>query len=165
EDARYELIRGELRPMSPVGDPHGTLLFRVGSPLDRHIDENLLGRLSGGDVGIILESDPDTVLAPDIAFFREQPRSFTDIEEGFVRQRPTLVVEIASPSDSKQDLRQKGMQFLDAGVPHVWLVESRTRSVSWIGQDRIDRVFHVGDILDGGDLIPGFRLAVADIFR
>jgi hypothetical protein len=57
------------------------------------------------------------------------------------------------------------MQFLDAGVPHVWLVESRTRSVSWIGQDRIERVFRVGDILDGGDLIPGFRLAVVDIFR
>jgi Uma2 family endonuclease len=76
EDARYELIRGELRPMSPVGDPHGTLLFRVGSPVDRHINENLLGRLSGGDVGIILESDPDTVLAPDMAFFRELPRVY-----------------------------------------------------------------------------------------
>ena len=43
EDARYELVQGELRPMSPVGMPHGLMLGRVSSPLITHVDGAGLG--------------------------------------------------------------------------------------------------------------------------
>jgi Uma2 family endonuclease len=165
EDARYELVRGELRPMSPVGRPHGVILGRVSTPLIAHVDGRGLGTIYLGDVGVILERDPDTVLAPDLAFVRGDPQALVEIGEGFFRVMPDLVMEVGSPSDSRKDLRDKAAQYLDAGVPNVWLVEYRTRSVSWIGPDRIERVFRMGEVLDGGDLIPGFRLAIADVFR
>jgi Uma2 family endonuclease len=165
EDARYELVRGELRPMSPIQDPHGRLLFRVGTPLDLHLERTGLGYVTGGEIGIILERNPDTVLAADLAVVLDGRRTLAETEQGYLTRLPALVIEIASPSDSRKDLRDKAKQYLDAGIENVWLVEYRTRSVSWIGVDREERVYKVGDVLDGGDLIPGFRLAIADIIR
>jgi Uma2 family endonuclease len=165
EDARYELVRGELQPMSPVGMPHGVMLGRVSTPLFAHVDGAHLGMVYIGDVGIVLESDPDTVLAPDFAFVRGEPKTLEEISQGFFRVMPDLAGEIGSPSDSRNDLRAKAQQYLAAGVPNVWLIEYRTRTLTWITADRPERVYGIGDVLDGGDLIPGFHLAIADIFR
>ncbi len=165
EDERYELIRGELRPMSPTSRPHGRILGRVSAPLITHVDENCLGMVYVGDVGIVLETDPDTVLAPDIAFVRGEPHPLAEEQDGYFRILPTLVVEIASPSDTRQDLRDKARRYREAGVPNVWLVEYRTRSMSHIDAAGREQVLGEQDTLDGGDLIPGFRLPIADIFR
>lgn len=164
EDARNELVRGELRPMSPVGMPHGLMLGRVSTPLVAHVDRDRLGLVYVGDVGVVLEHDPDTVLAPDFAFVRGEPKPLDAISEGFFRIMPDLAGEVGSPSDSRNDLRAKAAQFLAAGVPNVWLVEYRTRTLTWITADG-EREFGLGDVLDGGDLLPGFKLAISDIFR
>jgi Uma2 family endonuclease len=165
EDARYELVRGELRPMSPVGKPHGLVLGRVTTPLIVHVDTNRLGTVYIGDVGVVIGRNPDTVLAPDFAFVRGEPMALEEVSEGFFRVMPDLAGEIGSPSDSRRELRRKAQQFLDAGVPNVWLFESATRTVTWMTADGSERVYQIGDVLDGGDLIPGFRLAIADVFR
>jgi Uma2 family endonuclease len=165
EDARYELVRGELQPMSPVGMPHGVMLGRVSSPLFTHVDAAQLGMVYIGDVGIVLENEPDTVLEPDFAFVRGEPKALEEISEGFFRVMPQLAGEIGSPSDSRNDLQAKAAQYLAAGVPNVWLIEYRTRTLTWITAGGQERVFGVSDVLDGGDLIPGFKLAIADIFR
>jgi Uma2 family endonuclease len=151
--------------MSPVGMLHGLILGRVTSPLIVHVDHTGLSLVYVGDVGVVLDNDPDTVLAPDFAFVRGEPMRLESIADGYFRVMPHLVGEIASPSDSRSDLRDKAMRYLEAGVPNVWLIEYRTRTLAWITADREERVFTVGDVLDGGDLIPGFRLAIADIFR
>jgi Uma2 family endonuclease len=162
EDARFELVKGELRPMSPVGKPHGVVLGRVTSPLVIHVDEHRLGTVY---VGVVLESDPDTVLAPDFAFVRGEPQPLSEISEGFFRVMPDLAGGVGSPSDRRKALRDKAFQYLDAGIPNVWLFEPRSRTISWIGPDRIERLYREGDILDAGELIPGSRLDVADVFR
>lgn len=165
DDERYELIRGELKPMSPVGKPHGRLLFRIGTPLSRHVDERDLGAVYGGDVGVILERDPDTVLAPDIAFVRGAPPTLNEEEEGYFVLVPDLAIEIASPSNSGQELREKVAHYLEAGVPAVWLFEPRPRTVTLFAANGAETVLTETDTLDGGEVVPGFRLPVADIFR
>lgn len=107
KDDRHELVRGGLRAMSPLGRPHGLLLFRIGGPLTKHVAEHDLGAVYGGDIGVFLERDPDTVLAPDIAFVRGAPTSLADQAEGYIARPPDLGIEIASPSDSWRALREK----------------------------------------------------------
>lgn len=164
EDERYELIRGELQPMSPVGRPHGEALLELSTPLSLHVKRYGLGKLYAGDVGVILERDPDTVLAPDLAFVRADRLSPSDPGDGYMPYPPDLVIEIGSPSDTPRSLRRKAARYFAAGVSYVWLVEAPTRSVSQLGADGSERVWRDEDILDGGDVLPEFRLPVAAIF-
>src|SRR5262245_48721436 len=69
---RYELVRGELKTTSPAGSEHGAVVVRVTSPLDRHARETKLGIVFGAETGFQIESDPDTVRAPDVAFVRRE---------------------------------------------------------------------------------------------
>jgi Uma2 family endonuclease len=162
---RYELIRGELRYVQPADMPHGFVMGRLFGSLGDFVLRRDLGAITGGRVGIVLERDPDTVLGADVAFTLGAPTSLADIEEGYLMTMSHLVIEVGELSQGAQELRGRAEMYLSAGVSNVWLIELRTCTVSWIGADRRERVFTTDDILDGGDLLPGFRLAVADIFR
>jgi Uma2 family endonuclease len=158
------LIQGELVPMSPIGGSHGTLLFNLGSPLSQHVKQRRLGSVYGGEIGVVLSLDPDMVLAPDIAFVSGEPIPAVDQPEGYLRQLPDLVIEIASPSDSRPALRRKVALYHQAGIPNVWLVEYRSRTVSKFPLGGNEEVLTEADVLDGGGVVPGFRLPVADVF-
>ena len=70
-----------------------------------------------------------------------------------------------SPSDRTSTTTDKVMDYLDAGTRLVWVVHPGRRIVTVYYPDRTARVLGAGDELDGGDVLPGFRLAVAEIFR
>jgi Uma2 family endonuclease len=61
-------------------------------------------------------------------------------------------------------VRRKAALYLDHGVRLVWIVLPRQRTVSVLLPGQPERVLHERDELDGGDVIPGFRLPVASIF-
>src|SRR5689334_12392549 len=94
---RYELVKGELLTMSPPGYEHGLVSLNLASPLKIFVTQHKLGSVVVGDPGFRLASDPDTVLAPDIAFIRAgrlktRPRDYARIV-------PDLVVEVVFPGD------------------------------------------------------------------
>lgn len=161
---RYELIRGVLYPVSPAGRPHGRVMGNVAEPLLRHVREQNLGVVYVGDVGVILERDPDTVLGPDISFVRADRLPAGD-GRGYMPFVPDLAIEIISPSQTRPEAREKVDSYLAAGVPHVWLFDPRRRTVTVFGGTGGVTVLTEDDPLDGGDLLPGFRLSIADVFR
>ena len=65
---RYELVKGELKRMPPTGDEHGGVTMELAATLHQYVKLNNLGRVYAAETGFKLESDPDTVRAPDIAF-------------------------------------------------------------------------------------------------
>ncbi|HYI16216.1 MAG TPA: Uma2 family endonuclease, partial [Thermomicrobiales bacterium] len=65
---QYELIRGELHIVPPTGGDHGVVNSEFGRHLANYVAEHKLGRVYQGDTGFVLARDPDTTLAPDIAF-------------------------------------------------------------------------------------------------
>jgi Uma2 family endonuclease len=74
-------------------------------------------------------------------------------------------VEDVSPGDRAAAIEEKVMDFLDAGTRLVWVVYPRPRTVTVYLPDRTARELREGDELDGGEVLPGFRLPVAGIFR
>ena len=164
---RYELVRGELRKMSPAGRFHGKYALKIGISLGGHVVANDLGEAHGVDTGFILETDPDHVRAPDFSFVRKERADALGNEymEGFFPGHPDLVVEVISPRDRYREVDEKTADWFAAGTLVVIVANPRNKTV------RIHRphgdvvVLSEDDVLEIPDMIPGWRMPVADIFR
>jgi Uma2 family endonuclease len=161
---RYELVKGELRKMSPAGGEHGAIIFNLSLLLGQHIKANDFGQGFGAETGFKLASDPDTVRAADIAFVRRERIPEEGIPKNFWPLAPDLVVEVVSPGDTYQEVEEKVGDWLNAGVRAVWVCNPKQRSVSvCLSMTDVVRLSEA-DELDGGEVVPGFRCKVSEIF-
>ena len=161
---RYELLKGELIRMPPPGGEHGEVTMELASPLHLHVKQNSLGKVYAAETGFKLESDPDTVRAPDIAFVRREVFEKTGRLEGYRQGAPDLVVEVLSPSDSMKKVEAKVAQWLEAGARMVWVVSPKLRTITVYRSLTDIVVLTEKDTLDGGDVVPGFQIRLAEIF-
>lgn len=161
---RYELVKGELRRMSPAGTEHGAIVFNLSGLLAPHIKANHLGQGFGAETGFKIASDPDTVRAADIAFVRRERIPETGMPHNFWSTFPDLAVEVISPGDTYSEVNEKVEDWLRAGTRAVWIVDPRRRIVSvYRSMTDVTRLSE-DDELDGGDVVPGFRSKVSEIF-
>lgn len=161
---RHELVRGEVRTMPPAGGGHGRLTSRASFLIQRYIWDRQLGETYAAETGFILARDPDTVLAPDFAFIRAERAESARVKRGFVPVPPDLVVEVVSPGDTATEVQDKTTAWLQAGVRLVWVVYPAQRQVMAYRSLNDVHLLTVTDVLDGGDVLPGFTCPVADIF-
>jgi Uma2 family endonuclease len=161
---RYELDRGRLLVMTPAGSLHGVVVSRLNAALATHVDAARLGVVMTADTGFTLESDPDTVRAPDVAFIAREQIPAEGIPERFWRGAPDLAVEVLSPGDRRSEVNRKIAQYLQLGVKQVWFVEPSPRRVTVHAPDRPPQVLHESDTLDGGELLPGFHYPLSKLF-
>lgn len=161
---RFDLIRGELIRMAPAAATHGKCAMRFGSRLDVHVTEHKLGTVFAAETGFVLARDPDTVLAPDVAFVRADRLPPEEEWAGYLALAPDLVVEVLSPSDTARAVLDKVLFYLDAGARLVVTLDP-TRQIGIVyGPDRVGRILRLEDTFDGGDVVPGFRLPLAELF-
>ena len=161
---RYELVKGELRKMSPAGGEHGAVVWNLSSLLGPHIKANDLGQGFGAETGFKIASDPDTVRAADIAFVRRERIPEAGIPKNFWELAPDLVVEVLSPGDTYSEVEEKVEDWLKAGVRAVWVLNSKRRSIAVYRSMKDVTRLSEDDELDGGDVVPGFRCKVSEIF-
>ncbi len=164
EEERYELIEGKLIPMTPTGLLHGDVELALATVLRAFVHPRRLGRVVVGEVGFVLRRDPDTVRAADVAFIRAERLPPEGLPTGFFEGAPDLAVEILSPTDRYADLLYKVSQWLEAGTRQVWVVDPARRTVTIFQPDGTLRLLHESDELDGGDVLPGFRCLIRDLF-
>lgn len=163
DDFRYELVRGVLHRMPPPGIPHAVVVSRTSYYLHAYAEETGTGVVFSNG-GVILERDPDTVRGPDVAFVRvEQLPDDADLP-GYLPFGPDLAVEVASPSDERREVEEKIAEYFAAGTRLVWRLDPVKRSVTARTPDGAIRVYADGEDLDGGDVLPGFRVPVAKLF-
>jgi len=159
---RYELVKGELLTMSPSGEEHGAVAVNMAALLWQFVKENDLGVVYAAETGFKLESDPDTVLAPDVAFISKDRVGRRS--KGYRLGAPDLVVEVLSPSDHKKKVERKTAQWLELGAKTVWLVDPDSRTVEVHTANLETTVFQENEELVDHDLVSGFRVRVSDIF-
>lgn len=162
DDCLHELIRGELIQIPFGSFQHSTIAARIGARIGTHVCALHLGIVTGANGGYVLGRDPDTVVAPDAAFVRADrlPEEFPT----WLELAPDLVVEVIEPWDSMNDVTGKVMLYLDAGTQLVWVVQPRFQTVTVHYPDRTTRTFTAAEQLDGGDVLPGFTLSLAELF-
>jgi len=160
---RCELVRGELMLMTPAGFRHGRIACTVAAILRDFVHPRGLGVVLGAETGFQIGHQPDTVRAPDVAYVAAKRIPQTE-PAGFFPGAPDLAVEVLSPGDPAGDVLAKVQDWLDAGCRAVWVVDPKTRSVTVYHTRRQIVVLSESETLDGGEVLPGLDVNVADFF-
>lgn len=156
----YELVHGVLIEKA-MGYRESELALILGQLLLNFLDVHDIGIALGADG--TLKLFPGLVRVPDICFI-----SWNRFPEG---KRPTepipnlvpdLAVEIISPGNTVQEMDLKLQDYFRAGVKLVWyMYPDRSEARVYTGPDRYT-VVGAEDILDGGDVLPGFQVSMRD---
>jgi Uma2 family endonuclease len=158
-----ELVDGTL-----VEKAMGAYESRVGGVLYRLMDafaEQL-------DLGLCYPADatlrilPRQVRLPDVSFVpwsklpnRELPA------EPIAGLVPDLAAEVLSKSNTRREMERKRRDYFSAGVRLVWQIDPDTRTAQvFTGPDVFTDIPSDG-ALDGADVLPGFRLQLAELFE
>lgn len=161
---RYELIEGELKRMSPAGDEHGRVGMELAVPLGYHVKKNRLGKLYLAETGFLIQTNPDTVRAPDIAFVRMERIQETPKVKSYRIGAPDLAVEVISPGDTVREVKGKVTEWLEAGARMVWIISPKLKTITVYRSLTDVAMLTEKDTLDGGEVVPGFQIPVAEIF-
>lgn len=162
---RNELVKGEILPMSPASTKHGQITFRLAFKVGLFANEHSLGEVYAAETGFTLSKNPDTVRAPDVAFIARDRIPGKGIPDtGFWEIAPDLIAEIVSPNDRMSDVQDKITDYLNAGVRLIWLVDPKTRTVTVYQSRQQVEILIEGDELTGKDVLPGFQLALTELF-
>lgn len=142
----------------------GVIELRIGKYLSIYADtEPLKGWVFGADTDFDLPNVEKT-MQPDVAFVSIERLPFPDRHT--VKVAPDLAVEVYSKSDSNYSTEDKVKDYLAAGVKLVWVVRPINQLIEVYRPNEDEPiVYGVRKELDGGEVLPGFKLRVADIFR
>jgi Uma2 family endonuclease len=158
-----ELVRGRLVVREPPGSYHGQVAAKLTYLVGAFVYPIGAGVLFGQDTGFKIQSNPDTVRGPDLAFVRQERAS--EIQpRGYAVFAPDLVAEIVSPGDRPGELLAKVGEWLDAGVKLVWVIDPARGEAYVHRADGSLSVVGASNALDGEDVLPGFTCPLSDIF-
>ena len=162
DDGKRELLNGEII-VSPAGSEHGRISFLMAKAIDRHASRHDLGIVFDSSTGFRL--DPGHCLSPDAAFVvKVRLAGMKRLPRGFFPGAPDLVVEVLSPSDSSDRIHQKMARYFAHGTRLAWVINPAERNALLYRSPEADRLLRVTDALDGEDVLPGFRLPLAELF-
>ena len=162
---RGELIRGVFCPTMATGVKHGEIVVNLVGYLREVVRPNRLGRMMASDSGVKIESNPDTVREPDIAYFSRERLPLDADVPGYAEIAPDLVVEVVSPSDSVREIAGKANMWINAGVQLVWVLWPETQMIEIYRPGQPVVTLAESDTLTAEDVLPQFSVPVSDIFN
>ena len=159
-----ELLHGEFSRMTPPGARHGELSAHLAERLRKHVREHDLGRVFV-ETGFLLARNPDHVRAPDVAFVQEERVPEQGVPLQYWPGAPDFCVEVVSSNDTYAYVQEKACDWIRYGTRLVVVVEPDRRRVVVHRSDKDVQILSEDDVLDGGDVVPGFELAIRELFQ
>lgn len=161
EDKRLELDDGVIVDMGSSSQINTVTAARIVHFLNTHVIPNELGYITGADGGFKIGDKKARI--PDVAFVSKS--RLTKLKGAHFPFAPDLAIEVVSPDE---DIFKKAREYLHAGTSMVWAVYTDERVVYEMRLNPDGSIhsipFGINDTLDGGDVLPGFTLAVREIF-
>ncbi len=160
EDKLYELVDRTLVE-KPTGSPESFLAAELIFLLRTFLQANDWGFLYAPDA--LIEMLPNLVRGPDVCFVSWDKRPDRTVPgEPISTLIPDLAVEVLSPDNTRAEMERKRGEYFRAGVRLVWEIDPAKRTAdAYTAPDARTAV----DVLDGGDVLPGFRLPLAKLFE
>jgi Uma2 family endonuclease len=157
----YELIDGELKKKT-VG--FKALLIAA------RITERLNARFYPGEGVAVVEAmiycfgRPNHGRKPDVLYIRKNRLPDGKVPDGDLHVAPDLVVQVLSPGNTGIELEGKLDEYLEAGVPMVWIVNPDRRTLRVYRADGTTHLYRGDEAIENEPGLPGFRLVVGDVF-
>lgn len=109
EEGKYELVKGEVIEMPPVGGEHGETAVNISTALRNFTSQHPIGRVTS-ETGYRLDDNPGTLRAPDVGFIRQTRLPGGRMTQSFIPVAPDLAIEVVSPWDSASQLHTSYIQ-------------------------------------------------------
>jgi Uma2 family endonuclease len=162
EDRRCELIDGVVVE-KPMGWFESRIALILGHFIEDYLEKYDVG-IAVGEQGMILLL-PHQIRIADVSFYswdhfpnRELPT------EPVPSLYPDLAVEVLSKSNTNKEIRRKLREYFEAGTRLVWVIDPKARTVRVCSSPRKFKLVTEAQALDGGDVLPGFRLPLRNLF-
>lgn len=161
----FELVNGQLKELNVSAKSS-----RVGGRLYRYLDEFCDGHpgwaFPAETSFRCFRDEPERIRKPDVAFIAVDRITHEQYDsEGYLSVCPDIVAEVVSPNDLYAEVSAKRREWLQAGVRLVWVIDPDEPSVHVYPPDGSVSLLHAADTLRGDPVLPGFAVAVADLFR
>lgn len=159
-----ELIDGTIVRKAAMGffeSRLGATLLRL---IEEYAENHGLGFATGADS--MTRVAPEQVREPDVSFFcweRFKDREVPEVP--IVDTSPDLVVEVLSRKNTRAEIDRKRREFFAAGTRLMWINDPRKKTVEVWTDAEARRTLTENDVLEGGDILPGFVLPISDWFE
>ena len=161
----HELHDGQTVLLSAPDDLHGTIVFNLSRALAEWFKTQPRQARSYAchDLGLHVNSAPDTVYVPAICFFSEG-KPFGQFDNVIATEIPRLVIDVASSNDRRRDMRLRTAAYMQHGVECVWVPDPFKKEVQVIRRSSHTLALGKRQTLEVGDLLPGFTMSVESVF-
>jgi Uma2 family endonuclease len=158
-----ELIDGVLVEKA-MGARESVLGMYIGRLLGEHVEAEDLG-LVLGEAGF-LRLTGGQIRAPDVTFvpWSEFPGGEAPEDEAFWSVAPVLAVEVLSPTNTRAEIDRKLSELFAAGCKLAWVIDPATKTAKVYTSAKKFKEFDATGTLEGGKVLPGFKLSLADLF-
>jgi len=164
-ESLYEIVNGERREILHMGAWGGTIASILVYHLNTFAFHQKLGLAM---VEVLFRLSPNRLSRrPDVAFvsFDRWPLTALPTDDPPEWEVvPHLAVEVLSPTNSAQEVLDKIDEYFQAGVQLVWVIYPLRRYIYVYESPTQNRILSETDELDGGEVLPGFRLSIAALF-
>jgi Uma2 family endonuclease len=160
EGILYELNEGEVVTMTEPMPRHNWVRDNVARLTGNFVEERKLGRVF---VETGYQLTPETVRIPDVSSVPADRMREIDLDKR-IQGAPALAIEVISPTDLAEELRQKVEQYLAAGAKAVWVFYPKTREVQVFRAGGESFVRREPETLEEPDVLPGFSLDLKAVF-
>lgn len=162
QDRHFELIDTFPTEKPVTSRAHGQVIFKLSFYLQSYFSTAaavLPNAWAGPEVTSALPHDERNVRQPDLSIFLNEP-----IEDSAASVMPDIAVEVKSRSNTYRALREKAHYYLANCTRIVWLFYPEKRQIEVITPDEEFLLLNEGDTLTADDVLPGFAVAVRDLF-
>lgn len=162
ENRLFELVDGVLVEKC-MGYRESLLAVMIATYVNTWVLPRKLGVVSGADG--MMRLFRGLVRIPDVAFASwERFPGGKVSDEPIPDLAPDLAVEVLSESNTVREMERKRKEYFAAGVRLVWIVDGKERTVTVYTGPEACVVLGEDQVLDGGTVLPGFTLALRDLF-
>jgi Uma2 family endonuclease len=171
----FEIINREKRAKQPKPFGENTLIRLLFFLLETHTQKRQVGEVYSKTPFILTDEDePDWVIGsrtPDVMFYARNRMANHEAQTATHQNRPLslvpdLLIEVILPTDGYSELDEKIDAYLLDGVRLIWVLNPQRRKASVHAPD-LEQPIHLKEdgVLDGGDVIPGFKIALSKLFE